>query len=45
MEETINVPSSSKNDECKVVLKQTLLKADEVFIYKIPPMVSSSGHQ
>ena len=32
-------------DEIKVVLEQTLLKTDEVFVYRIPPMMTSAGHQ
>jgi hypothetical protein len=32
-------------DDTKVVLEQTLLKTEELFVYRIPPMMTSGGHQ
>mmetsp|Transcript_16987 Transcript_16987/g.19637 ORF Transcript_16987/g.19637 Transcript_16987/m.19637 type:complete len:309 (+) Transcript_16987:114-1040(+) len=32
------------DDDPQVVLEQTLLKTEEVFVYKIPPMMTSGGH-
>mmetsp|Transcript_27252 Transcript_27252/g.38327 ORF Transcript_27252/g.38327 Transcript_27252/m.38327 type:complete len:293 (-) Transcript_27252:206-1084(-) len=34
-----------EEDEDRVVLQQRLLKTDEVFVYRIPPMKTSSGHR
>lgn len=35
---------SADEDDVKVVLEQTLLKVEEVFVYRIPPMMTSGGH-
>ena len=32
-------------DETKVVIEQTLLKTEEVFVYRIPPMMTAGGHK
>lgn len=37
--------SSTSIDDCKVVIEQTLLKMDEVFVYRIPPCLTSGGHR
>jgi len=37
--------SSSAIDEVKVVIEQTLLKVGEVFVYRIPPCLTSGGHR
>jgi len=37
--------SSSSTIEDKVVIEQLLLKIDEAFIYRIPPMRSADGHR
>lgn len=34
-----------KVGDVRVVLEQTLLKCDEVFVYRIPPMMTSGGHR
>lgn len=33
------------DDDVKVVLEQTLLTCPEVFVYRIPPMMTSGGHR
>lgn len=35
---------TNEDDDVKVVLEQTLLKVEEVFVYRIPPMMTSGGH-
>ena len=45
---TTALPSPSSNpldDEPKVILEQTLLRVEEAFVYRIPPMMTSSGHR
>ena len=37
--------NDNDNDDMKVVLEQTLQKTEEVFVYQIPPMMTSGGHQ
>jgi len=37
--------SSPSIDEFKVVIDQTLLKVEEVFVYRIPPCPTSGGHR
>lgn len=37
--------SSEEEIEEKVVIEQRLLKLDEVFVYRIPPMRSADGHR
>jgi len=36
--------ATNEDDDVKVVLEQTLLKVEEVFVYRIPPMMTSGGH-
>eukprot|EP00560_Eucampia_antarctica_P002326 CAMPEP_0197833024 /NCGR_PEP_ID=MMETSP1437-20131217/17309_1 /TAXON_ID=49252 ORGANISM="Eucampia antarctica, Strain CCMP1452" /NCGR_SAMPLE_ID=MMETSP1437 /ASSEMBLY_ACC=CAM_ASM_001096 /LENGTH=75 /DNA_ID=CAMNT_0043436759 /DNA_START=49 /DNA_END=273 /DNA_ORIENTATION=+ len=36
--------NSGKDEEVHVVLEQTILKDEEVFVYRIPPMMTSGGH-
>jgi len=36
---------SSSVEEVKVVIEQTLLKVEEVFVYRIPPCRTSGGHR
>ena len=47
IDHTTNDKNSNKDmdEDVKVVLEQTLLKVDEVFVYRIPPMMTSGGHQ
>merc|ERR1719162_2959591 len=40
-----SVSSSSTDEEVKVVIEQTLLKVEEVFVYRIPPCPTSGGHR
>ena len=37
--------AAAADDEVKVVLEQTLLTCPEVFVYRIPPMMTSGGHR
>ena len=37
--------AASDDDDVKVVLEQTLLTCPEVFVYKVPPMMTSGGHR
>mmetsp|Transcript_1826 Transcript_1826/g.2731 ORF Transcript_1826/g.2731 Transcript_1826/m.2731 type:complete len:302 (+) Transcript_1826:70-975(+) len=37
--------SASTNQDDLVVLQQTLLRVEETFVYKVPPMMTSSGHR
>jgi len=41
----INQSLTSSVDEVKVVIEQTLLKVEEVFVYRIPPCPTSGGHR
>jgi hypothetical protein len=36
--------SESEQSQDKVVLEQTLLRVEETFVYKIPPLATSGGH-
>lgn len=36
--------SNPDEDDVKVVVEQTLLKTEEVFVYRVPPMMTSGGH-
>jgi hypothetical protein len=36
---------AAEGEEDKVVLVQTLLTVNEVFVYRIPPLKSSVGHR
>jgi len=38
-------PSSNDDDDVRVVLESTLLTCPEVFVYRIPPMMTSGGHR
>jgi len=44
-QEENNNYNENDSDNVKVILEQTLLRTEEVFVYKIPPMASSGGHQ
>ena len=37
--------AADDDDDVKVVLEQTLLTCPEVFVYRIPPMMTSGGHR
>lgn len=37
--------AAENDDDVKVVLEQTLLTCPEVFVYKVPPMMTSGGHR
>ena len=37
--------AAAADDDVKVVLEQTLLTCPEVFVYRIPPMMTSGGHR
>lgn len=37
--------STKDDDDVKIIMEQTLLKAEEIFVYRIPPMMTSGGHQ
>ena len=37
--------SNPDEDDVKVVVEQTLLRTEEVFVYRVPPMMTSGGHQ
>jgi hypothetical protein len=36
---------NKEEEEIKVVLEQTLLRTEEIFVYQIPPMMNAGGHQ
>lgn len=38
------VETKDDEDDVKVVLEQTLLKCDECFVYKVPPLATAKGH-
>jgi len=42
--QSVSSPSTD-DDEIKVVIEQTLLKVEEVFVYRIPPCPTSGGHR
>ena len=37
--------SEQNNDDTQIVMEQSYLKTDEVFVYRIPPMMTSGGHR
>ena len=37
--------ATTDGEDVKVVLEQTLLTCPEVFVYRIPPMMTSGGHR
>lgn len=45
MSSPTNANDNNESEEEKVVIEQRLLKIDECFIYRIPPMRSADGHR